>query len=104
MAVNILDRITIRLDDVGTWLERWQREYLPGAQRRGMRVVRRWRSFADVGAITVHVLWEIDGVYPFYGMRGAAGGDPAVAEFWAWADEHVVSRDRSVLEPMGDPS
>lgn|GEM_PF-5553615 len=102
--VNVLDRITIRLEDLQSWLDRWHRRYLPGAPTRGMRLVRRWRSFADDSSVTVHVLWEVDSISEFYGMRRAAKADPVVAEFWAWTDEHAVSRERCVLEPMEDPS
>jgi hypothetical protein len=104
LRVNLLDRITIRFDELDSWLERWRRDYLPDAQRRGMRMVGRWRAFADDEAVTIHVLWEIEGVHEFYAMRRGARTEPAVAEFWAWTDERAVSRERCVLEPMGELS
>ncbi|MFI6583455.1 NIPSNAP family protein [Embleya sp. NPDC050493] len=104
-VVNILDHVTLTNDQVAPWLGRFHDHYLPGAQRRGMRLERVWRSPAGRDATTVHILWVLPGIRAFYAMRGAAAADPEVAAFWAATDSHALERQRRALQPaMPEPA
>ncbi|MET7299783.1 NIPSNAP family protein [Embleya sp. NPDC005575] len=98
-TVNILDQVTLTNDQVALWLGQFHDRYLPGAQRRGMRLERVWRSPAGRGTTTVHILWVLPGIRAFYAMRGAAAADPDVAAFWAATDRYASARQRRALQP-----
>ncbi|WP_406284872.1 NIPSNAP family protein [Embleya sp. NBC_00896] len=97
--VHILDHVTLTNDQVALWLGQFHDRYLPGAQRRGMRLERVWRSPSGRDATTVHILWALPGIRAFYAMRGAAAADPSVAAFWAATDGYAVDRQRRALQP-----
>lgn len=97
--VSILDHITLTNDQVALWLGQFHDRYLPGAQRRGMRLERVWRSPAGRDATTVHILWVLPTIRAFYAMRGAAAADPDVAAFWAATDGYALDRQRRALQP-----
>ncbi|MGW1990164.1 NIPSNAP family protein [Embleya sp. NPDC001921] len=97
--VNILDQVTLTNHQVALWLGRFHDRYLPGAQRRGMRLERVWRSPAGRDATTVHILWALPTIRAFYAMRGAAAADPDVAAFWAATDGYALDRQRRALRP-----
>ncbi|WP_433522648.1 hypothetical protein ACQPZ2_36975 [Nocardia pseudovaccinii] len=100
-VVNVLDVITLAADHVDSWLQRWHTDYLPDAhEQRGMRVVRVWRSYPSPDTVSIHILWELDGGYAFYGMRSAAGADPGVDRFWVETDAIAITRDRRMLQPL----
>lgn len=98
-TVSILDNVTLTNDQVAWWLGQFHDRYLPGAQRRGMRLERVWRSPAGRDATTVHILWILPGIRAFYAMRGAAAADPEVAAFWAATDGYALERQRRALQP-----
>ncbi|GCD98205.1 NIPSNAP family protein [Embleya hyalina] len=98
-TVSILDHVTLTNDQVAWWLGQFHDRYLPGAQRRGMRLERVWRSPAGRDATTVHILWILPGIRAFYAMRGAAAADPEVAAFWAATDGYALERQRRALQP-----
>lgn len=95
-GVEVVDQIVLALDDVAGWLERWNADYRPGAVRRGLRHVATSRRFAGPDRVAVQITWHLDEPYAFYGMRGMAAADPAVAQFWAETDRLAISRDRTV--------
>ncbi|MGC0415507.1 NIPSNAP family protein [Embleya sp. AB8] len=97
--VNILDHVTLTNDQVALWLGQFHDRYLPGAQRRGMRLERVWRSPAGRDATTVHILWILPGIRAFYAMRAGAAADPRVAAFWAATDGYALDRQRRALQP-----
>ncbi|MFI1384492.1 NIPSNAP family protein [Embleya sp. NPDC020886] len=103
-TVDILDQVTLTNDQVAWWLRQFHDRYLPGAQRRGMRLERVWRSPAGREATTVHILWVLPGIRAFYAMRGAAAADPDVAAFWAATDGYALHRQRRALQPAMPPS
>ena len=99
-TVTVIDQITLPQEHAEEWLSRWRADYIPAARTRGMRVVRQWRCFSAADAVSVVVLWEVPGIYEFYGMRASATADPQVSRFWQWTDTLAVARERRVLEEL----
>ncbi|MBL1078507.1 hypothetical protein JK358_29290 [Nocardia sp. 2] len=95
--VRVVDRVVLPVHRVDTWLESWRTDYVPGATARGLRDPHVWRSHHDPDSVELHITWELAGIYEFYGMRGAAAADPAVARFWADTDAIALHRQRDVL-------
>ncbi|UFS96171.1 hypothetical protein [Nocardia huaxiensis] len=95
--VHVLDRVILPAERVESWLRAWRRDYLPGAVQRGLRAPHVWRAHHDPDSVELHISWELSGIYEFYGMRGAAAADPAVARFWAETDAIAVARERQVM-------
>ncbi|MGV9412060.1 hypothetical protein ACWDOP_19275 [Nocardia sp. NPDC003693] len=96
-GVRVLDRVVLPADRVEDWLAGWRADYVPGAFTRGLRAPHVWRAHLGADAVALHIVWELPGIYDFYGMRAAAGADPAVAEFWARTDALALERQRHVL-------
>lgn len=94
--VRITDHVELPAAAVDAWLDEWRTAYLPGALARGMHHSGTSRQYVGPAAVAVRIDWELAGPYAFYGMRGAAAADPAVAEFWARTDRIATARDRSV--------
>lgn len=98
--VRILDTITVARDAATDWLSELRSEYVPGAEQRGMRLAATWWAHSertDADAVDIVLLWEIADVWGFWGMRGSAAADPAVANWWDKTDTTVLSRQRRVL-------
>ncbi|GAB0103791.1 hypothetical protein JMUB6875_27650 [Nocardia sp. JMUB6875] len=95
--VRVLDRIVLPADRAEDWLSRWRGEYLPGAAARGLRSPQVLREHTGADSVAVQIIWELPGIYDFYGMRGAAAADPAVAAFWLDTDAVALTRERHVL-------
>lgn len=96
--VRVLDRVVLPADQVDPWLTRWRTDYLPGATARGLREPHIWREFHNPDAIALQIIWELPGIYDFYGMRGMAAADPTVTRFWADTDAIAVSRERHIMQ------
>ncbi|MFE3190446.1 hypothetical protein ACFXHA_15635 [Nocardia sp. NPDC059240] len=96
-AVRVVDRIVLPVDRAEDWLTHWRGEYLPGATARGLRAPQVLREYTGADSVAVQIVWELPGIYDFYGMRGAAAADPAVAAFWSRTDAVAVTRERHVL-------
>ncbi|WP_067710789.1 hypothetical protein [Nocardia yamanashiensis] len=96
-AVRILDRVVLPADRADDWLARWRADYVPGATARGMRDPQVWREHAGADSVAWQIIWELPGIYDFYGMRGMAGADAAVTRFWAETDAVALARERHVL-------
>ncbi|GAB2546509.1 hypothetical protein [Nocardia heshunensis] len=96
-AVRVVDRIVLPVDRAESWLTFWRSDYLPGATARGLRAPQVLREYTGTDSVAVQIVWELPGIYDFYGMRGAAAGDPSVAAFWSDTDAVAVTRERHVL-------
>ncbi|MFB7717648.1 hypothetical protein [Nocardia sp. NPDC056100] len=96
-AVRVLDRVILPADQVEDWLARWRTDYLPGATARGLLGPQLLREHAGTDAVALQIIWELPGIYDFYGMRAAAAADPAVTEFWAATDALALGRERHVM-------
>ncbi len=94
--MRIHDTVVLHRGDVESWTERLHREYAPGAARRGLALDSVAHEHVGTDAVAVHILWTLPGVRAFFGMRAAAGTDPAVAAFWSATDKIAVRRERHV--------
>ncbi|MGW5223770.1 hypothetical protein ACWEP5_02265 [Nocardia niigatensis] len=104
-----MDRVVLPADRAEGWLSRWRGEYLPGATARGLRSPQVLCEHTGADSVAVQIIWELPGIYEFYGMRGADAADPAVSAFWSDTDAIALTRERHVLavqeeshEPLGD--
>ncbi|MVU76213.1 hypothetical protein GPX89_03030 [Nocardia sp. ET3-3] len=102
--VRVLDRIVLPADRAEDWLCRWRDEYLPGANARGLRAPQVLHEHTGADSVAVQIIWELAGIYEFYGMRGAAAADPGVAAFWSDTDAVALTRERHVLAVQEEQS
>lgn len=96
-AVRVVDRIVLPADRAEDWLTRWRSDYLPGATARGLRSPQVLHQHTGTDSVAVQIIWDLPGIYDFYGMRGAAAADPAVSAFWSDTDAVALTRERHVL-------
>lgn len=82
------------------------KEYLPGAERRGMKLEGAWETPVPLGgnaaAVTLYYLWSVAGPREWWAMRLARlpdGTDEREAKqrFWQGIDRLCLSRRRTVL-------
>ncbi|MBW2269247.1 MAG: hypothetical protein JRH16_11770 [Deltaproteobacteria bacterium] len=94
--IYILDELTLHPGALDTFLSAFERDYRRAAEARGMRLQHTWVTppleLAGRGS-TVLLVWSLDGVAGFWGMR-ARNGDPEIAAWWEACDELVASRTR----------
>ncbi|WP_067544311.1 hypothetical protein [Nocardia crassostreae] len=95
--VRVLDRVVLPADRADDWLSRWRTDYLPGATARGLRDPHVWREHTGADSVALQIVWELPGIYDFYGMRGAVKADREVARFWAETDAVALTRERHVM-------
>ncbi|MEU1427889.1 hypothetical protein ABZ412_12515 [Nocardia sp. NPDC005746] len=95
--VRVFDRVVLPADRAEDWLTRWRGDYLPGATARGLRAPQVLREHTGVDSVAVQIIWELAGIYDFYGMRAAAAADPGVAAFWSDTDAVALTRERHVM-------
>jgi len=101
-VIHVLDRFAARPEALDALRELHRTRYLPGAERRGMRLASEWRAPAAAragAAAEWQLLWALPDVAAWWGMRGQASVDPEVAAFWAEADRHLEARSRRMLVP-----
>ena len=94
--VSILDELEIRPGQLAAFLESVERDYRPGAEARGMRLVHRWVTppVEQPGLVNrVLLVWEVDGVEGFWRMR-SQNAAPEVAAFWQATEAFVAQRTR----------
>ena len=103
--IRILDELTVepgKLDEVRRLMNEG---YMAGAAERGMTLEQTWLTppveLFDQPNTLVY-LWSVPDAPAWWAMRGAAGRDPRVAEFWTEVDAHCVDRQRRFL--VDDPS
>lgn len=112
MKISILDRIVVRPGRRDEFLTGWRQNYLPGARARGLTLagicVVPPQEFLGLPS-DITIVWTVPDHRAFFGMRGQAGADPAVAAFWTWCDALIERRERHVgaalesLEVAGEP-
>ena len=95
-----MDELTVepgRLDEIRRLMAEG---YMAGATERGMTLEQTWLTppveLFDQPNTLVY-LWSVPDEASWWAMRGAAGRDPSVAEFWAEVDDHCVKRQRRFL-------
>lgn len=106
MRVLILDEVVVKPGLAGAYRSAYVERYMPGAERRGMRLQGAWQSppMRDFDELptTLYYLWSIDEVAGWWSMRlsRAPNGDDERFEKHAWwqeSDRMTVSRKRTML-------
>ena len=106
--IHVLDELTVepgRLDEVRRLMAEG---YMAGAADRGMTLEETWLTPAVElfdQPNTLIYLWSVTDAAAWWAMRGAAGRDSSVSEFWLEVDTHCVERRRRFLvddQPAGE--
>lgn len=86
-------------------LDAYRERYAPGAAARGMTLDRILVSppmWLDDDSNTILISWTLKGAPAWWGMSFHSRNDPTVADWWAEADEMIVSRNRHFATAEGD--
>lgn len=98
--IRILDELTVEPENLDEVRRLMTEGYMAGAAERGMTLEETWLTppveLFDQPNTLVY-LWSVPDAPAWWAMRGAAGRDPSVAEFWAEVDAHCVERQRRFL-------
>lgn len=95
-AIFVLDELVIAPGMLADFLDALEERYRPGAEARGQRLLHRWVTPPTTAAGATHtvlLVWRLDGVAGFWGMR-SQNSTPEVAAWWADAERFFVSRTR----------
>lgn len=104
--VLVLDEIVVRPGLAATYREAYRSGYVPGAQRRGMRLEGAWQNppGPDIDELptTLFYLWSVDDVAAWWGMRLSRRPDGSDERFdklawWQAADRMTLRRSRRTL-------
>jgi hypothetical protein len=98
-VIHVLDVLAARPGRLAELRELLMRRYLPGAQRRGMRLVAQWSAPGGGPGEEWVLLWGLADVAGWWAMRAQASADPEVAAFWRDAEACLSSRARRMLAP-----
>ena len=111
MKVFILDEIVVQPGRAGEYRRAYAVRYVPGAERRGMRLAGSWQTppgqdFAELAA-TLFYLWEVDGVEGWWSQRMSKLPDGSDERFeklawWQESDQMTLSRKRRVLSDQAE--
>lgn len=106
MNIFILDEIVVKPDRAAEYRRAYATRYVPGAERRGMRLAGQWqtppvRDFAGVPT-TLFYLWTVDGVAGWWAQRMSKLPDGSDERFeklawWQDSDMMTLSRKRRML-------
>ena len=96
-TIYVIDEIVALPGRGRELLDAYRTRYAPGAEARGMTLDRILVSppmWLDDDNNTLLITWTLKGAPAWWGMSFQARNDPAVADWWAEADEMIVSRNR----------
>ncbi|MEE9286032.1 MAG: NIPSNAP family protein [Dehalococcoidia bacterium] len=99
--IYVLEEMTVRPGMLREYQEAFSREYVPGAEARGMRLVGSWTTppvEMEGESSDLVVLWSLADVDAFWKARTTAGRDPKVLAWWRKAEEYQVRRSRRFLQ------
>ncbi len=103
-VIRIIDELTVAPGQLAEVRQLMAEGYTAGAAERGMTLEQTWLTppveLFDQPNTLVY-LWSVPNAPAWWAMRGAAGRDPRVAEFWAEVDAYCVERRRRFL--LDDP-
>ena len=106
MRVFILDEVVVKPGLAGTYRSAYRECYMPGAERRRMRLEGAWQSppTCDLDELptTLYYLWSVEGVQGWWAMRLSRRPDGSDERFdkhtwWQESDHMTLSRRRTVL-------
>lgn len=104
--IYVLDRIEVKPGLAADYRRVYRTGYVPGAERRGMRLEGAWQNppeqDLDEVPTTLYYLWSVDGVEGWWSMRLSRTPDgaderPAKHAWWQEADRMTSNRTRTVL-------
>ena len=102
--IRILDELTVAPGQLAEVRQLMAEGYTAGAAERGMTLEHTWLTppveLFDQPNTLVY-LWSVPDAPAWWAMRGAAGRDPGISEFWADVDACCVERQRRFL--VDDP-
>ena len=106
MYIYILDEIVVRPGRADDYRLAYAARYVPGAERRGMRLAGAWQTppgqhFAELPT-TLFYLWAVDGVQGWWSQRMSKLPDGSDERFeklawWQESDRMTLSRKRRML-------
>ena len=106
--IHVLDELIVEPGLLDQVRQLMAQGYLAGASDRGMTLAQTWLTppveLFDQPNTLVY-LWSVPDASAWWAMRGAAGRDPGVAEFWEEIDACCVERRRRFLvkdQPAGE--
>jgi hypothetical protein len=104
--IFILDEILVKAGQAAAYRSAYCTSYVPGAERRGMRLEGAWQSppardYDELPA-TLYFLWSVEGVSGWWRMRLSRKEDGSDERFeklrwWQASDGMTISRKRSLL-------
>ncbi len=111
MKIFILDEIVVKPGQAEEYRRAYAAHYVPGAERRGMRLTGKWQTPASQDftelPTTLFYLWAVDGVAGWWGQRMSKLPDGSDERFeklawWQQSDTMTLARKRRVLsDQMG---
>ena len=100
----MLDELTVEPGNLDAVRRLMADGYMAGAADRGMTLEQTWLTppveLFDQPNTLVY-LWSVPDAAAWWAMRGAAGRDPGVSEFWAEMGDLCIHRQRRFL--VDDP-
>lgn len=104
--VFILDEIVVRPGLAREYRRNYRIRYMPGAERRGMRLEGAWQhppgqDYEELPT-TLYYLWSVEGVEGWWAMRLSRGPDGSDERFeklawWEESEAMTLARKRSML-------
>jgi len=98
--IHVLDELTVEPGLLDQVRQLMAQGYMAGASDRGMTLEQTWLTppveLFDQPNTLVY-LWSVPDAAAWWAMRGAAGRDPSVSEFWTEMDALCVHRKRRFL-------
>ncbi|NEW42656.1 hypothetical protein GV794_27565 [Nocardia cyriacigeorgica] len=97
-AIYIVDEMVAPPGQGRAFLDRYLRQYAPGARDRGLvldRVLVSPPVWLNEQSNTITVSWTVHGAERWWRQRLGASRDPEVAAWWRTADDLLVSRRRT---------
>jgi hypothetical protein len=111
--IFILDEIVVKPGQTSAYCAAYERDYAPGARRRGMRIEGRWRNppvqdFEEMPT-TLYILWSVENVAGWWRMRLSRTADGADERsekhrWWQESEHMILSRKRSFLSGLPEAS
>ncbi len=99
MEVRLIDRIVLAPGALEDFRRRFEDDYLPAAQSRGMELLERWVCppvEVDGEPSELTLVWRVDGPTGFFAMRTDVQRHAEVASFWASCSSLIRDRHRAV--------
>jgi hypothetical protein len=111
--IFILDEIVVRPGQAAAYRSAYRASYVPGAERRGMRLEGAWQSppgrdYEELPS-TLYFLWSVQGVSGWWRMRMSRKEDGSDERFeklkwWQASDRMTIRRKRSLLTALPEES